>query len=377
MAGNKKRRGKSVAYETTQMLIDLAMYLQVSKNGRTIDEIRAELNCSRATAYRWLESLRQVPGLTPERRFPVDGDKPNQWRWSIKPKSLPIGASIEAEDVRDLNQAIDGASSKTQRERLTRLRTKIEAISLEQNREKAEVSTENRLIYRGAMIRTGFRYEVDDRWLAEIEKAVARNRTVRLTFREDIEALQAPPWLAHRKGGSKSSVTVRPIGVVAERSSFLIAAGKKAGSKVRAYSFDNISRVTETMETFDASDLPTLDECARKGLGVHEVKTEFIAFVQFLAVSIEEVQRYRFHPDQKFELYYMPIDPSLNREPYPALSFPAWDEFNLALELLSFGPHVIVISPQKLADLHFAMVSRFYEATDPSEKFDFAKLYRS
>jgi predicted DNA-binding transcriptional regulator YafY len=376
MTQNNKKRGKSVAYETAQMLIDLAMYLQGSKNGRTIDEIRAKLNCSRATAYRWLDSLKQIPGLTPEQRFPIDGDKPNQWRWAIKPKSLPIGASIEAEDVRDLNQAIEGASSKRQRERLSRLKTKIEAISQEQNREKAEVSTENRLIYRGAMIRTGFRYEVDDRWLAEIEKAVARNRTVKLTFREDMEALQAPPWLAHRKGVSKSSVTVRPIGVVAERTSFLIAAGKKVGSKVRAYSFDDISRATETMDTFDSSDLPTLDECARRGLGVRDPKAEFTAIVQFLSVSIEEVQRYRFHPDQEFELYYMPIDPSLSREPYPALSFPAWDEFDLALELLSFGPHVIVISPKKLADLHFAMVSRFYEATDPNEKFDFAKLYR-
>jgi predicted DNA-binding transcriptional regulator YafY len=376
MAGNKKRRGKSVAYETMQMLIDLAMYLQVSRNGRTIDEIRAELNCSRATAYRWLESLRQVPGLTPQRRFPVDGDKPNQWRWSIKPKGLPIGASIEAEDVRDLNQAIDGASSKTQRERLTRLRTKIEAISMEQNREKAEVSTENRLIYRGAMIRTGFRYEVDDRWLAEIEKAVARNRTVKLTFREDMEVLQAPPWLAHRKGVSKPSVIVRPIGVVAEKTSFLIAAGKKVGSIVRAYSFDDISRVTETMDTFDASDLPTLEECARRGLGFHDEKTEFMAFVQFLGAGIEEVQRYRFHPDQVFELCYMPTDPNPNRAPIPSLRFPAWDEFGLALDLLSFGPEVIVLAPQSLGELHFAMVSRFYEATEPGGKFDFSRLFR-
>lgn len=376
MASNKKRRGKSVAYETTQTLINLALYLQTTRIGKTVEEMQRELNCSRATVYRWLESLGQIPGLEPERRRPLDSDRPNQWRWAIKPKNLPIGVAIEPRDLVDLGSAIDLATSNKQRDRFTRLRAKIEALAQEQGREKAEVTIETRLTYRGAMIRTGLRYEADDRWLQEVERALARNRMLRLTFKNDLTAIDRAPWVKFKDGASRSSVVVRPIGVIAEKSSYLIAAGKKLDSQVRAYSFDDISRVSETMLSFDSSDLPTLDQCAREGRGIHEGKTKFEAFVQFVGARAEEVQRLRFHPDQIFELYYMPTDSSGGRELAPSLRFFAWDQHSLALELLSFGPRVIVVSPQSLGELHFSMLSRFYEATEPGGKFDFSKLYR-
>lgn len=338
---NSKLRASRGNYETARALLRLAVFLQGSPFGRTIKEIQAHLTCSRATANRWLEALRDTPELRPRSLRPRDGDNPTQYRWVLDKRQLPVTVGPEPEDIVALGAVAADIPSKSQRSLLLQLRSKLEAIANEQRREVVEVRADDRMAYRGFLVRAGFRYELDEKWVSQIEGAILRRHRILLTL-----GGKAPHSTARTK-------LVLPIGILTGLKTILVAADATIKGTVRAYDFDEIDRISETKDKFNPGRLPSIEEYADQMYGFSRVGVPEDVALEFSGTAAAAAQRYRFHPSQTVEDEFNG-GICIKR----TIRFQAIGLYELGLDILRFGTGVRVLSPSSLAAFHKGLVSR-------------------
>lgn len=359
LSKNSKQRASRGNYETARTLLRLAVFLQGSAKGRTIKEIQAHLTCSRATANRWLEALRDTPELKPRSLKSQDGDNPTQYRWVLDKRQLPVTVSPEPADIAALDRMIGELTSKRQRNQLIQLKTKLEAIANEQRREVKEVSVEDRMAYRGILVRTGLRFEIDERWVTEIERAILNRRVVKISCGfgpktpdgndSEIQGVWPPP----------STVLMRPIGIITDKTSSLIGADLKAKPTIREIQFSSIERIEETDTSFSPEKLPTIEQYISGDFEVARAPIMHEVVIIFINSDLEEARRYRFHANQTVELFH---DDKHGR--VPSVRFRTRNLLSVAQDLLSLGVRVRAVSPPNLADLHFVIMRKFHRLSE-------------
>jgi hypothetical protein len=355
LGNNSKLRASRGNYETARTLLRLAVFLQGSPKGRTIKEIQAHLTCSRATANRWLEALRDTPELKPRSLKPQDGDNPTQYRWILDKRQLPVTVSPEPADIAVLEKVIGELASKRQRSQLNHLKTKLEAISNEQRREVKEVSAEDRMAYHGILVRTGFRYEIDEHWVAEVERAVFHRRVIRIGHKWAADAMNGHNGEMREIRPQPTKFLMRPIGIIANKTSSLVGADLNAKPIIREIPFSSIESIEETDTYFSAEKLPTIEQYASGATEAARTPMIHEVVIVFLDSNLEEARRHQFDANQTVELYH--------HEKFghvPSIRFRARNLLSVAQDLLSLGMGVWAVSPPNLADLHTTIMRKFF-----------------
>ena len=270
--------------ERTEQLLKLALMMQASTEGISLEEIREEFNVSRSTAERMRDVLLQLFPHVEEKR--ADG-KTKRWR-------LPAGAiagliQISAEDLAEMKTAIEMLRNENldhYADNLESLWLKIKGRMRPESAASIETDLEALLEAEGHAMRPGPRPRISPHVLYILREAIKGYRKVKLTYH----------------GRTKGDITervVHPYGFVYGLRHYLIAWCEDAKG-LRSFSLPNIKDIKLLEVAYRKDPSFDLQEYAKRSFGVFQEKPYTVVW-RFSAAVADDVREHHFHPSQRIE----------------------------------------------------------------------------
>jgi hypothetical protein len=147
---------------------------------------------------------------------------------------------------------------------------------------------------------------------------------------------------------------MRPIGIIANKTSSLVGADLNAKPTIREIQFSSIESIEETDTYFSVEKLPTIEQYASGTVEAARTPMIHEVVIVFLDGNLEEARRHQFDAHQTVELYH--------HEKFghvPSIRFRTRNLLSVAQDLLSLGMSVWAVSPPNLADLHTTIMRKF------------------
>jgi proteasome accessory factor B len=265
-----------MAYTKLRDMLDLALELQASSLGLTIDQLMARTGRSRKTVERMLQGLTDI-GLDVElSRLESDHHLTKRWRLSatLPGTLLVLQPSERAALERHLQTLPDGAATRALAKLLANQTPLSNHLAID----------EEELISRTAHIgRTGPRTQADEAQMAIFERAIQGFETLELRYRA----------LGRRRASWR---TVAPLGLLFGRFGYLVAA---RGDRPATYRLDLIEDVRPTGSIFEAPTDWDMKGWAADSFGIYHGDDILDVRLQFTGEAAKRAEKVRFHPSQK------------------------------------------------------------------------------
>ncbi len=318
------KMGAAVRFERVENLLQLALQMQTSYMGVSIEEIQEEFSVSRRTAERMRDAVMRVfPGVEE-----IRCEDPRRKRWRLSRNSGPKPSDISVDDFSSLQAArkhLTKAGLKQHAGRIRNLETKLRSNINDRKLTSIDVDLEVLLEAEGFAMRPGPRPIVKDGVISEIRTAILKCEKIRIQYVS--------------LGTNKTSVRkLCPYGCLYGNRHYLVSLGSNSkGDDFRLFSLSNIMSVTHLGEPFDRKEF-SLKAYAEKSFGVfqgniHEVVLEFSKKVA------EGAKRYQFHPTQRI---------TMQKNGSIRVEISASSLRELAWHLFTWGSEVKVIGPLRL-----------------------------
>ena len=276
-------------YEKAETILRIALDMQGSGEGLTIDDIRARYGdepLSRRTAERLRDAVERV---FPQMEQANPGETPKRWR--IRSGTINGLVSLSAEEL----AAIATAESLLKRENaaaaadaLGGLGTKLRAMIRPEITRRVEPDVELLLEAEGLAMRPGPRPRVDPDFVATLRHAILASRKVRLRYRA-------------RGTGTQSRQLVCPYGFLYGNRPYLVAYSMNSAVRdYRLFSLANIGAVELTEFRFLRREDFSLAEFARRSFGVFQ-EEPFDVVWRFKPEAAADAREWVFHPNQTIE----------------------------------------------------------------------------
>ena len=310
-------------YERVEMLLRLALLMQGSAMGLSLQDIQDEFNVSRRTAERMRDA---VFGLFPSEEVDT-GERTKRWR--IPPGTLNNLIRFGADELADLEGAItimEEGGRKNQAESLKSLRTKIRALLKPREVLRIEPDLEALLEAEGLAMRPGPRQNLKPEILENLRTAIKGSLVIKMRYRR-------------RNSGEITQRTVCPYGILYGTRHRLIAFRENI-KKFRPYVLANIEKIELTGNVFEREEKFSLKEYASRSFGSYQ-EDPFDVIWRFSPEKKEEVEDFVFHPSQEIEIE--PDGSTLVR-------FRAGGILEMAHHLFTWGKYVEIVEPKSLRD---------------------------
>jgi predicted DNA-binding transcriptional regulator YafY len=267
-----------MAYTKLRDMLDMALELQASSLGLTIDQLMTRAGRSRKTVERMLQGLAEI-GLEAEpSRLESDHHLTKRWRlYANLPRALlaltpPERAALE----RHLQTLPEGASTRA----LTKLLANQKPLS------NHLAIDEEELISRTAHIgRTGPRTHANEAHMAVFERAIQGFEKLELLYRAQ----------GRRRASWRS---VDPLGLLFGRFGYLVAA---RGDIRVTYRLDLIEDVRPTGSIFEAHQDWNMKDWAADSFGIYHGDDILDVRLRFSGEAAKRAEKVRFHPSQKIQ----------------------------------------------------------------------------
>ena len=242
-------------YERAKDIVRLAMRLQGSMAGMTLDDIRTEFAISRRTAERLRDAVNEAFGpLTPVE----DRDERKRY-WRLQSPVLQHFVSVSPEELTELSSAADTLERAGLSERATLLRdlaAKFRATLSDKSLRKLETDWEALMEAEGLAMRPGPRPRLAEGLLALLREALKACRVVTFRYRA-------------QSTGRRSRRRVQPYGLLYGNRAFLVGRTDR-GTDMRLWRLSNMSKPEMTDETFTRDQDFDLQTYARRSFGVFQ-----------------------------------------------------------------------------------------------------------
>ena len=195
-------------YERVQDVVRLAVRLQGSRGGLTLDDIQADFSVSRRTAERLRDAVEAVFG--PLESVARDD---NRRHWRLRSDALRRLVSVSAEELGQIASAaaaLERAGFGEHAKVLLDLTTKLRATLRTESLERLESDLEALVLAEGLAMRPGPRSHVDPHFLALLREAILTCRMVEFRYFAQSTA-------------RRSRQRVRPNGLLYGNRVFLVA----------------------------------------------------------------------------------------------------------------------------------------------------------
>jgi predicted DNA-binding transcriptional regulator YafY len=337
--GNDTGAMLSMHETKTQCLLKLVPWLQSSRSGVTIDEIRTYFDVGDRTARRWIAELESV---FPHEIDSADPDGTGKKHWRLRP---PMGgthfATLTPEDV----NALETAASTFERDHradLARGLRNIRNLSdayidrAKKNPSAFENDVGDLVEAEGFVMRPGPRICIEPTIMTQLRAAIQKYERVRIQY-------------------GKVERIVEPYGFLYGKKHYLVAfLGRKREPEPRLLILTDIHGVEPLGEVFERRKSFDLRSYAAQSFGAFHGDTVSVQW-KFSAKVADEVRQYIFHPTQKMETK---PDGSV------VVSFRASGQFEMACHLLGWGGEVEVVKPEKLREMVIDLAGRAVEANE-------------
>jgi len=265
-----------MAYTQLRDMLDLALELQASSLGQTIDQLMARTGRSRKTIERMLQGLTDIGLEVEPSRLESDHHLTKRWRLraALPSALLALQPNERAALERHLQALPDGGT--------TRALAKLLANQIPLSNHLA--IDEEELIRRTAHIgRTGPRTQANESQMAIFERAIQGFEKVELLYRA----------LGRRRASWRS---VEPLGLLFGRFGYLVAARRDIAA---TYRLDLIEDVRPTGMIFEARTDWNMKEWAADSFGIYHGDDILDIRLRFTGEAAKRAQKVRFHPRQK------------------------------------------------------------------------------
>jgi predicted DNA-binding transcriptional regulator YafY len=265
-----------MAYTKLRDMLELALELQVSSLGLTIDQLMARTGRSRKTVERMLQGLDEI-GLEVElSRLESDHHLTKRWRLQADMPGmlLMLQPHERAALERHLQTLPDGVATVA----LTKLLGNQKPLS------NHLAIDEEELINRTAHIdRTGPRTQANEAQMAIFERAIQGFEKLEIRYRA----------LGRRRASWR---TVDPLGLLFGRFGYLVAA---RGDIPVTYRLDTIEDVKPTGVIFEARTDWNLKDWAADSFGIYHGDDILDVRLRFTGEAAKRAEKVRFHRSQK------------------------------------------------------------------------------
>lgn len=322
MSGKEKPE-KKMAYEKTYDLLDLAIWMQSTREGVSLADIARRFNVSRRTAERMRDLI-----VT---RFPqteeIVGEN-NVKRWYIPQGTLKDFIQFTAEELSALETAVALFAERRMDDKKTLLESvaaKIRASVKPDVYRRIETDSEALLEAEGFICRPGPKLKISPEVIGALRQAILACKRVKIVY-------------VNKTSGKKSTNVIDPYGFLyGERNHYLAARHSDGfyGDEVHNFILANIVRAEVLDEPFAPVVGFSLQKYAEQSFGAwHEQPFE----VEWLfdKEAADEAAQYVFHPTQKTRR---------NADGSLTVCFKAGGRVEMDWHLYTWGKHVRVIRP--------------------------------
>ena len=265
-------------YDRAADIVRLAIRLQGSWSGLTLDDIQRELEVSRRTAERLRDAVEDVFG-------PLDlvdtGEARRHWR--LRAPILRHAVSVSAEELAELGAAATALDRTGLEERagmLRRLDDKLRALL------EAEPDVQALTEAEGLAMRPGPRPRLDEGLLATLREAIQLRRVVAFDY-------------PAREAGQSTRRRVEPYGLIYGNRAFLVGRAER-DTEMRLWRLSRIGATSITDESFTRDPTFDLRRFASRSFGTFQEKPVTVV-LRFAACVVDDVAEFVFHPDQTMD----------------------------------------------------------------------------
>jgi predicted DNA-binding transcriptional regulator YafY len=314
-------------YEKADNLLQLALDLQASRTGLSLQDIQQRYDVGRRTAMRMRDSiLRNFP----QTEEVATSEKVKRWRMPSGRLNRLIDFSVT--ELADLESAIalfKRENRPGQANSLWRLSNKLKALMRPDVARQVEPDLDALLEAEGLAMRPGPKPRTNRTVIEELRHAVMACSEVEIMYR-------------NRSTNRINKRLVQPYGFLFGHRHYLVAfhLNPKA-MKFALFSMPNIEGVEDTGDMFERDEEFSLKEFAERSFGVFQ-EEPFDVVWKFSPEAARNAQEFMFHPTQTSEKQE---DGSL------IVRFCAGGDLEMAWHLYTWGDHVEVLEPKRLANL--------------------------
>ena len=309
----------AMSYEKTDNLLDLALWMQSSREGISLDDIQDRFDVSRRTAERMRNMIVDRFIQAEE----VDGDDRHK-RWRIPQGTLKDMFQFTADELTTLSLAEESlrkARLTNQADVLVKVILKIKGAMKQELFRRIEPDTEALLEAQGFAKRPGPKLKINPVFLDEIKQALLSCKKIQIEYLNP-----------ERK---KVKQIVAPYGILYGNKHYLVAFSDYA-KDFRYYALHKLLSV-ELLDTyFERDEKFNLADFTKDCFGVFKEKPVDVEWL-FDAEVAPDAAEYIFHPTQK--MIHNP-DGTLT------VKFHAGGLREMDWHLYTWGNHVKVIKPK-------------------------------
>lgn len=312
-------------YEKADNLLRLALDMQASRAGLSLNDIQDRYEVGRRTAMRMRDAIM--------RNFPQAEEVPTSEktkRWRIPSGKLNRLIDFSAEDLADLEAAIALLKRENlpkQANTLKKLSTKLRALIRPDLARQIEPDLDALLEAEGIAMRPGPKPWTKSHVIEDIRHAIMASTEIEIAYR-------------NRKTNKTNKRLVRPYGFLLGHRHYLVAfhLNKKA-MDYALFSLPNIESVHDTGIMFERDPDFSLREFAERSFGVFQ-EQPFNVRWKFSAAAATNAREFQFHPRQSIET---------NEDGSLIVEFKAGGELEMMWHLFTWGDHVEILEPKSMA----------------------------
>ena len=309
-------------YDRAADIVRLAIRLQGSWSGLTLDDIQRDFDVSRRTAERLRDAVEDVFGPL---EMVDTGDARRHWR--LRAPILQHVVSVSAEELAELGAAAAALERTGLEERagmLRRLDDKLRALLEADSLSGIEPDVQALTEAEGLAMRPGPRPRLDEGLLATLRDAIKVRRVV------------AFDYPAHGAGESTCR-RVEPYGLLYGNRAFLVGRVEEEAA-MRLWRLSRIGAASITDESFTREPAFDLRRFASLSFGTfHE--TPVTVVLRFASRVVDDVAEFVFHPDQTMDR---------NDDGSMTVRFTAGGLHEICWHLVTWGNTVTVEQPASL-----------------------------
>lgn len=307
-------------YEKTDNLLDLALWMQSSREGVSLSDIENRFGVSRRTAERMRDMIVSRFIQTEE----VDGDDRKK-RWRIPQGALKDMFLFSADELTTLSLAEESlrkAHLDAQADVLNKVLQKIKGSIKQDLFRRIEPDTEALLEAQGFAHRPGPKLKINSEFLSKIKEAILACKKIRIHYTN--------------QAGKDSNQTVAPYGFLYGNKHYLVAYSDFA-KDYRYYALHKLTNVIILDEYFARDEKFTLADFTKDCFGVFKEEPQDIEWLFDKEVA-SDAKEYLFHPNQEM------IE---NTDGTLTVKFRAGGLREMDWHLYTWGEHVKVIKPKR------------------------------
>ena len=308
-------------------IIELAILMQNSYCGLTIDDIAEHFECCRRSAQRMKAVLYEHFGNKIEEVINLTDKKK---RWRFKKGTMNLLISFSSTDFANLEHCKNLLKSKAKQKELEEFIGKIKALNPQNISESdiAEIS-----LNQSYAIRQGFRENLKLEIMEVINYGILAQKQIKIIYDK-----------------SDKEIILNPYGVLYSDRIYLVAYNEWA-KEIWTYRISKIKKIELTNNYFDKDKNFDIKTFASRSFGIYQGEV-FDVILQFNNEATVDAKEYFFHPTQKGKL---------NTDGTYTLTLKASGEYEIITELLKWRNGVKIIAPQSLKKTYNKTIREMFE----------------